>query len=355
MRYLISAVAFLAALSYHAAYATSGMVVSLPVSEIGENATHVRAQQGPVTLLYHNNLNYSEDASHISFLLLSSRMSRREASAACATYSETLVTKKDAGLHASDLTALLKYEVYRGSLATDESLWLRGGIYSVEHSTQHSFSKEYASATSRRLKALCTQSDTRTVSANSTSTRYNRVNVISSATKNTFQGYRNKKSFRFLGIPYSNNPKRWHYPHLNAQRNTTFNASVFGPQCVQVGNATMSENCLFLNVFTPFLPAQKAWGQHNSDEKGALRSVLVWIHGGAFTGGTGSDPTVDGANIVSRGDIVLVTINYRLSTLGFLAIPGTDIRGNYGIADQITALEWVQQNIKGVYGQVLAK
>ena len=53
--------------------------------------------------------------------------------------------------------------------------------------------------------------------------------------------------------------------------------------------------------------------------------------------------------MASRGDVVVVNINYRLSTLGFLAIPGTNITGNYGIGDQITALQWVQANIKGTY------
>jgi carboxylesterase type B len=61
--------------------------------------------------------------------------------------------------------------------------------------------------------------------------------------------------------------------------------------------------------------------------------------GGGFTGGTGADAGSDGGNLASREDIVVVNVNYRLSTLGFLAIPGTDIKGNFGIADQINALK----------------
>ena len=74
--------------------------------------------------------------------------------------------------------------------------------------------------------------------------------------------------------------------------------------------------------------------------------MLFSIHGGGFTGGDGG-PTSgqDTGNFASREDIVGVEINYRLSTLGFLAIPGTDIKGNFGIGDQITALEWVKKNI----------
>jgi carboxylesterase type B len=67
--------------------------------------------------------------------------------------------------------------------------------------------------------------------------------------------------------------------------------------------------------------------------------VFFWIHGGGFVTGSALDPGVDGGNLASREDIVVVQIQYRLGTLGFLAIPETNITGNYGIADQINALE----------------
>jgi carboxylesterase type B len=75
-----------------------------------------------------------------------------------------------------------------------------------------------------------------------------------------------------------------------------------------------------------------------------LRPVFFWIHGGGFTSGSAADAGADGGNLASREDIVVVQIQYRLSTLGFLAIPETDITGNYGIADQINALEVSEQN-----------
>ncbi len=64
----------------------------------------------------------------------------------------------------------------------------------------------------------------------------------------------------------------------------------------------------------------------------------------------GSDPTFDGGNLASRGDVVVVTINYRLNTLGFLALNQSGINGNYGFADQITALQWVRSHIKDFGG-----
>ena len=93
-----------------------------------------------------------------------------------------------------------------------------------------------------------------------------------------------------------------------------------------------------MNIQTPYIP--KAGLKEN------LRPVLMSIYGGGFTGGnSGPNSGLDTGNLASREDIVGVQFNYRLSTLGFLAIPGTDIRGNFGIGDQVTALRWVRDNI----------
>ncbi len=93
-----------------------------------------------------------------------------------------------------------------------------------------------------------------------------------------------------------------------------------------------------MNIQTPFIP--KAGSKKN------LRPVLMSIYSGGFTGGnSGPNSGLDTGNLASREDIVGVHFNYRLSTLGFLAIPGTKYKGNYGISDQVTALRWVQKNI----------
>lgn len=100
----------------------------------------------------------------------------------------------------------------------------------------------------------------------------------------------------------------------------------------------MSEDCLYLNVWTP---AQDA------DQK---LPVMVWIHGGAFVTGSGSDEMYDGAALARQG-VVVVTLNYRLGALGFLAHPSLsaespeNVSGNYGLLDQVAALRWVQSNI----------
>jgi hypothetical protein len=107
--------------------------------------------------------------------------------------------------------------------------------------------------------------------------------------------------------------------------------------------AVMSEDCLYLNVWTT---AKKA------DER---LPVMVWIHGGAFNFGSASQPEYDGRNLAKKG-VVVVTINYRLGPLGFLVHPllskesAHNASGNYGLLDQIAALKWVQKNIAAFGG-----
>ncbi len=102
-----------------------------------------------------------------------------------------------------------------------------------------------------------------------------------------------------------------------------------------------NEDCLSLNVQTPAL-----------DD--ARRPVMVWIHGGAFVNGTGAIPWYDGANFVRHGDVVVVSINYRLGVLGWLHLghldPSYATSGNNGLLDQIAALRWVRDNIAGFGG-----
>lgn len=105
---------------------------------------------------------------------------------------------------------------------------------------------------------------------------------------------------------------------------------------------TTSEDCLFLNIWSP-----------GADDK--RRPVMVWIHGGAFISGSGSSASYDGASFAEQGDVVVVTINYRLGIMGFLhlgEIGGKEYEasGNCGILDQVAALKWVQENIAAFGG-----
>jgi para-nitrobenzyl esterase len=155
----------------------------------------------------------------------------------------------------------------------------------------------------------------------------------------------------FLGMPYAAPPTcnlRWRPPAPPAAWRGVRDATQFAPSCPQPASAfappgPMSEDCLYLNVYTPALPSRDL---RSSDRHGL--PVLVWIHGGGLTqdAGRNYDPTK-----LAADGIVAVTINYRLGALGFLAHPALASRpggpaGNYGLMDQQAALRWVRANIR---------
>ncbi len=159
----------------------------------------------------------------------------------------------------------------------------------------------------------------------------------------------------YKGIPYAAPPVgdlRWKPPQPVAAWTSPRACTSYGPACPQptggellpsLAVGTTSEDCLYLNVWSPASsPSQRL-------------PVMVWIHGGSFVTGAGSLPVYDGANLADRG-VVVVTINYRLGPLGFLALPALSkespqgVSGNYGLLDQIAALHWVQKNIAGFGG-----
>ena len=146
----------------------------------------------------------------------------------------------------------------------------------------------------------------------------------------------------YRGIPFAAPPVgelRWRPPQHAAKWDGVRDASKFAPDPYQGnGSGNVSEDCLYLNIWTP---AQSA----------AERiPVLVWIYGGGFAGGSTSTPVRNGEHLARKG-VVLVSINYRVGTLGFLAHPELSAEsprkasGNYGLLDQIAGLKWVQRNI----------
>ena len=146
----------------------------------------------------------------------------------------------------------------------------------------------------------------------------------------------------YLGIPYAEPPtgdNRWQPPVPAKPHDDVLKATDFGPVCPQVEpspkKVAESEDCLSLNVWTP-----------RAGASGGAPSlpVMVYIHGGSFVDSASSLPIFDGRFLAASGRVVVVTINYRLGALGFLA--GIDgLTGNYGFLDQELALRWVQDNI----------
>jgi para-nitrobenzyl esterase len=161
-------------------------------------------------------------------------------------------------------------------------------------------------------------------------------------------GFVSGNELKYLGIPYAAPPVgalRWKPPAPVAPWSAPLAATHFGPHCPQAaspfGKPSTTEACLVLNVFTP----ASRWSVR------ARRPVMVWIHGGAFVVGESDD--YDPAKLVARG-VDVVTLNYRLGALGFLALPSLDAEGhlfaNYGLLDQQAALEWVRRNIAAFGG-----
>lgn len=163
----------------------------------------------------------------------------------------------------------------------------------------------------------------------------------------------------FRGVPYAAPPTgalRWKKPQPPIPWRGVREALTFPPACPQSrspagsfyhkefyaenGGQMQSEDCLYLNIWTP---------AETAEEK---LPVMVWIHGGAFTHGSGAEMEFDGEAFCKRG-VILVTLNYRCGALGFLCHPWLEedgVSGNYGIYDQIAALDWVRENIEGFGG-----
>lgn len=152
---------------------------------------------------------------------------------------------------------------------------------------------------------------------------------------------------QFFGIPYGEKPRRFQRSILRSYPNQTVQpATERTAACLQAAGGLSygpfhlsdmyDENCLTLNIFlpesTPIRP----------------RAILVFCHGGANQRGSGS--LFDGSAIAALGDIVVITINYRLNVFGFLAADSEGLSGNYGLYDQLLALQWISSNAERFHG-----
>jgi para-nitrobenzyl esterase len=151
----------------------------------------------------------------------------------------------------------------------------------------------------------------------------------------------------FKGIPFAAPPVgelRWRAPQPVEKWDSIRQTTEFAPAPVQGGNppSGISEDCLYLNIWTPAKSAKERF------------PVLVWIHGGGFSFGSTAEPVYNGEKLAGKG-VVLVSIAYRVGQLGFLAHPElsaenpNQVSGNYGLLDMIAGLEWIQRNI-AVFG-----
>ena len=143
----------------------------------------------------------------------------------------------------------------------------------------------------------------------------------------------------FKGIRYGADTAttRFGKPARPAPWTDVQSATSYGAACPQSGDReAMSEDCLFLNVWTPGIA------------DGGKRPVMVYFHGGAYASGSGSSPLYDGTNLATKGDVVVITVNHRLNAFGYLSLgklnPAFADSGNAGMWDLVLALEWVREN-----------
>ena len=180
------------------------------------------------------------------------------------------------------------------------------------------------------------------------------VEIVTTA--GTIRGSLDGTTRIFRGIPYAQPPigdLRFRAPRPMTPWSGTREVATFGPSCSQnsisgVWSARSSEDCLTLNIWTPSVPGD--------GHRPVPVPVMVWIHGGGFQLGAGSDSTYDGQLLSETRGVIVVTLNYRLGPLGFLAHPGLSAEdsarrgvgasGNWGLMDQQLALGWVKGNIE---------
>ena len=161
--------------------------------------------------------------------------------------------------------------------------------------------------------------------------------------------YHNEDVIQFKKIPFAEPPignLRFRKPVPYKHWEGVLNATTFGPSCIQylfqndkwlLENEATSEDCLHLNIYVP-----------QDIDKAKPKAVMVWIHGGGFVAGQGT--LFDASYIALQGDVIVVTINYRLGLLGFLSTEDDNAPGNYGLWDQKIAIEWVHDNIANFGG-----
>ena len=157
-----------------------------------------------------------------------------------------------------------------------------------------------------------------------------------------FVGERQDGVAVFRGIRYGR-AARFEMPRPAEPARDPVAAVRYGPACPQLSRRQpQSEDCLFLNIWTP-----------DSAPRGR-RPVMVYVHGGAFAFGSGSDPETEGHRLAAQGDLVVVTLNHRLNAFGYLSLARLDPRfpdsGNAGQLDLVLALQWVRANIAGFGG-----
>ncbi|KAG9308861.1 alpha beta-hydrolase [Chiua virens] len=316
-----------------------------------------------VVIISNNDLDPS-NPSRSGALLLRTPLSCSRAVLTCADLQETLLPfpTSSTGFTSENLTSVLISERHGAALASGSKAWIAGSSGCVAFTLGSSYPFDDTANPLSHFPALCTNSAPLTHS-NVTSDTTRQIDV-STPKAGILRGFRDKFTWRFLGIKYAASTAgqgRFRSPTpFNVSSDTLRTASSYGPFCAQppdVDNGHMlhiEEDCLSLNVYSPV-----ARGKISSGVFPKL-PVMFYIHGGGLTTGnsgpfpynTTTDGYVgnsisniyDGTNLVSYGGVVLITINYRLTAFGWFNA------SNAALKDTLLALRWVQDNIESFGG-----
>lgn len=282
-----------------------------------------------LAIITHNDLYGKGSTRDAAAVAITTPYSNAAAASRCTALESTLWDPDNCS--GQDLSFLRYLEFSKTTDSTD-AFWIKGS--DANHCrgiTRDGKVKSYSCNT--KMPALCSNTGADTSKK-----------LVVSTGNSEITGYRDNQAFRFLGIKYAESSRFSQSTYLKPA--AKLDALAYGPRCYQAGCGsllTCSEDCLSLNIWTPFLPSGKAKANRK-------KTVLVYIHGGSYTSGSGADTKLDGSALASRGDVVAVTINYRLGSLGFLALEGTSVNGNFGLQDSNIALDWLKNHIEDFGG-----
>jgi len=278
-------------------------------------------------------------------ILVSQPSQYSSATISCMLLGETLWNPEKANFNDA-LNSSLAYQVYQGLAQKDQIYWVSKKEDDSDNCRGIDTSgKIFDLDCLSEVPALCSQSapvSTRYFANNSREWQLDHF-----VENKQLTGYRDYHTFKFRGVRFANKPERFTYSKAASFEDAgEVDATEAGADCSQpVGEVKngSSEDCLFANIWTPYLPRM---GDSKAKNRANLKPVMLYLYGGGGTSGSGKNPNTDGTNLASRGDVVSVSVNYRVGSIGFLNLNDGVHKGNYALSDALSALEWVNKYIE---------
>ncbi|KAK0620561.1 Carboxylesterase family-domain-containing protein [Immersiella caudata] len=298
---------------------------------------------GGLTILSNNQLDAAENDGSAAILV------HQSAPFSAATYSCSLLGENpwdpSAASFNAALNSSLAYQTYLNNFPPSQLYWI-----SRPSGTDNASPCRAVDATGKihpdlscldELPTICTQSAP--VSSRYTSNTSSAYQLTHYVSNTLLTGYRDLHTFKFRGVRFAPTPARFTYSSpSNFSTPSEALALDAGADCSQpVGEVRngSSEDCLFANIWTPYLPPM-------GSKRKNLKPVMLYFYGGGGTSGSGKNPNTDGTNLASRGDVVSVSVNYRVGNLGFLNFNDGVHNGNYALSDMVSAIHWVNRYIE---------